>query len=301
MAAAGEAAARGDANGMAHLTREPDIDTVTALIAEAIAELMLPRFGRLRTEDVRSKASVSDPEDLVTVVDREMEERLTRGLGGLTPSAVVVGEEAVHQTPELLAHVGGDESLWLLDPLDGTRNFARGNADFGVLLAWVTGGLVRAGWLALPARGQMFVAAAGAGAFRNGDRIEVPTGPPPEPWRGSVYVRFMPEPLTAAITLASAGRFQPLAECGCAAVEYTNVLEGRKEFALYYRLLPWDHAAPALILTEGGGCVEHLDGQTYRVQSADQVTVVARDARLSERVRGWLRGLPCYNPPDGRR
>jgi fructose-1,6-bisphosphatase/inositol monophosphatase family enzyme len=276
---------------MWQLTRDPDIDAVTALIAEAVAELMLPRFGHLRAEDVRSKASVSDPGDLVTVVDREMEERLTRGLKALTPSAVVVGEEAVHKTPGLLAHVGGDDPLWLLDPLDGTRNFSRGNADFGVLLAWVTGGLVRAGWLVLPARNETFVAETGSGAFRNGVRIEVPADPPPEPSRGSVYVRFMPESLTAAITQAGAGHFQPLVECGCAAVEYTNVLEGRKEFALYYRLLPWDHAAPALILAEGGGCVEHLNGRPYRVRSGDQVTVVARDGRTSGRVRAWLSGL----------
>jgi fructose-1,6-bisphosphatase/inositol monophosphatase family enzyme len=186
--------------------------------------------------------------------------------------------------------VGGDEPLWLLDPLDGTRNFARGNADFGVLLAWVTGGLVRAGWLVLPARNETFVAETGSGAFRNGVRIEVPADPPPKPWRGSVYVRFMPESLTTAITHAGAGRFQPLAECGCAAVEYTNVLEGRKEFALYYRLLPWDHASPALILSEAGGRVEHLDGQPYNLRSGDQVTVVARDGRISRRVQGWLGG-----------
>jgi fructose-1,6-bisphosphatase/inositol monophosphatase family enzyme len=270
----------------------PDIGAVTALIADAVEDLMLPRFGRLRAEDVRSKASASDPEDLVTVVDREVEERLTRGLRALMPSAVVVGEEAVHKTPGLLAHVGGDDPLWLLDPLDGTRNFARGNEDFGVLLAWVRGGLVRAGWLVVPARGETFVAEAGSGAFRNGVRIRVPSASPPETWRGSVYVRFMPESLTAAITQAGAGRFQPLAECGCAAVEYTHVLEGRKEFALYYRLLPWDHAAPALILSEAGGCVEHLDGQPYGLRSADQVTVVARDGWISQQVRDWLGRLP---------
>jgi fructose-1,6-bisphosphatase/inositol monophosphatase family enzyme len=269
----------------------PDIDAVTALIIEAVEELMLPRFGRLRAGDVRSKASVSDPEDLVTVVDREMEERLTRGLRGLTPSAVVVGEEAVHTSPNLLAHVAGDDPLWLLDPLDGTRNFARGNTDFGVLLAWAMGGIVRAGWLMLPARGETFVAEAGSGTFKNGLRLREPSVPPPAPWRGSVYVRFMPAHLTAAITGASAGRFVPLPECGCAAVEYTNVLEGRKEFALYYRLLPWDHAAPALILSEGGGSVEHLDGQPYSLHSTNQVTVVARDSRISRQVREWLGGL----------
>jgi fructose-1,6-bisphosphatase/inositol monophosphatase family enzyme len=85
-AAAGEEAGRGDIDEMWRLIRDPDIDAVTALIAEAVAELMQPRFGHLRAEDVRSKASVSDPGDLVTVVDREIEERLTRGLRALFTS-----------------------------------------------------------------------------------------------------------------------------------------------------------------------------------------------------------------------
>jgi len=71
-------------------------------------------------------------------------------------------------------------------------------------------------------------------------------------------------------------------------VEYTDILAGKTDFAVYYRLLPWDHATPALILVEGVGRVEHLDGTPNSARSENQPTVVARDARVSDHVRNCL-------------
>jgi len=272
------------------MPERPDIDRVTSLLHECAADLMLPRFRRLRAGDVERKANPADVDDFVTIVDREVEARMTKALQDLVPGSMVVGEEAAHHDPRLLQVVETDQPFWLLDPLDGTRNFVRGDTGFGLIVAWVTGGQAQAGWIALPARQETFVAEAGSGAFKNGVRVRVPGEPAPEPWRGSVYVRYMPVHVAEDVTRASAGRFQPTSESGCAAVEYTHVLEGRREFALYYRLLPWDHAAPALILEEAGGRVEHADGRRYGVQSASQVTVVARDDQIARQVRVWLPG-----------
>jgi fructose-1,6-bisphosphatase/inositol monophosphatase family enzyme len=63
------------------------------------------------------------------------------------------------------------------------------------------------------------------------------------------------------------------------------------DFVLYYRLLPWDHAAPALVLVEADGRVDHADGRPYSPRSTNQLTVVARDAATSARVRGWFTRL----------
>ena len=84
------------------------------------------------------------------------------------------------------------------------------------------------------------------------------------------------------------GKFTLVADLVCSAIEYTDILQGRQEFTTYYRLLPWDHAAPALLLTEGGGVVEHLTGETYTVRSANQVTVAARNRDVSNAVRRHL-------------
>ena len=56
----------------------------------------------------------------------------------------------------------------------------------------------------------------------------------------------------------------------------------------YYRLLPWDHAAPILILTEAGGRVEHADGRPYAVRSANEILIAARHDAIAQRVREWL-------------
>jgi fructose-1,6-bisphosphatase/inositol monophosphatase family enzyme len=101
----------------------------------------------------------------------------------------------------------------------------------------------------------------------------------------------MPPDVRAHVTtVAREGHLDVIPDSVCAAVEYTEILRGDKDFAVYYRLLPWDHAAPAHILTEAGGSVAHLSGRPYTVRSAHQVTIVARSsdvgAALARRLRG---------------
>jgi fructose-1,6-bisphosphatase/inositol monophosphatase family enzyme len=268
---------------------EPDIDAVTQLIAEAAGTLILPRFRHLRPEDIEDKSTSPDREDLVTVVDREVEVWLTRHLEGLEPGATVIGEEAVHARPGLVELIVADDPLWIVDPIDGTKNFARGDDGFGVMVSRVVAGRTMAAWVMLPARGDMFVAESGGGAWLNGDRIQVPPAGVPGAPRGRLMTRYMPPDIRAQVArVAREAQFDVVPDSVCAAVEYTEILRGEKDFAVYYRLLPWDHAAPALILTEAGGGVDHLNGVAYTVRSDNQVTVVARSAGVSARVRAAL-------------
>jgi len=270
----------------------PDIDAVSAALDEVAAEVVLPRFRNLEAADVIWKPTESDPEDIVTVADRETEEWLTRFLTALVPSAQVIGEEAAHRDPRLLRLIDSDDPVWVLDPIDGTKNFARGSEDFGIMLAFVAEGLARAAWIFLPAQGERFVAETGSGAFRNGARVTVPPADPgPDATRGTFHVGHMPTDLARSVSHSACDRFEVVAGSGAAAVAYTEVLCGKRDFDVYHRLFPWDHAPGALILTEGGGRVDHLDGAPYRARSADQVTVVARDAQVSTQVRAWLRPL----------
>ena len=270
------------------MMKAPDIQAVTALIAEAAASLILPRFRHLRPEDIEDKSTSADRQDLVTAVDRDVEAWLTRQLERLDPGAVVVGEEAVHARPELLLAASGDEPVWIVDPIDGTKNFARGDDGFGVMVSRVAGGTTQAGWIMLPARGAMFVAEAGSGAWLNDQRISVPSDASDDAPRGSLFVRYMPPDIRHRVTVAASREFDILADSACAAVEYTDILRGHKDFAVYYRLLPWDHAAPALILSESGGSVRHLDGRPYTVRSHNQITIVARSAPVSDAIRAVL-------------
>jgi fructose-1,6-bisphosphatase/inositol monophosphatase family enzyme len=236
-----------------------------------------------------------DPDDIVTVVDRQVEERLSIGLTELVPAASIIGEEAAHRRPELLDLLASDGPLWVIDPIDGTKNFVRGDDGFGIMVAFVMDGHVQAAWISLPARKQTFVAEAGSGAFLNGVRIRVPRDSV-EVFRGNLLVRYMPAALRQAVTDAMREHFRDAPRAGCAAIEYTDILRGESEFVVYYRLLPWDHAAPACILTEAGGRVVHLDGSVYTARSKNQLTIVARDAFVANQVRAWLTFLNVTFP-----
>jgi fructose-1,6-bisphosphatase/inositol monophosphatase family enzyme len=98
----------------------------------------------------------------------------------------------------------------------------------------------------------------------------------------------MPPDIREHVLASTSDHIVATAHTGAAAIEYTEIARGRKEFAIYYRLLPWDHGAPALVLRESGGSVEHMDGQPYSVRSAHQITLVGRDSEMVQRLRGWI-------------
>lgn len=278
------------------MTHGPPVDEVTALLEEVSRTIVLPRFRQLAAHEIIVKATEHDPQDLVTIVDREVERHVSAALAALEPSVPVIGEEAAHESPALLDLLMGDAPVWVLDPIDGTKNFAGGSDAFGIMLAYVAGGHARAAWIVMPARGETFVALAGRGAFRDGVRLTVDATRSHEPPRGAVMTRFMPESLGATVRDATA-RVDELAPSGSAAVEYTDVIAGRRDFIIYYRLLPWDHAAPALVLTEAGGHVMHLDGSRYTARSPHQVTAVARNGDLARALVAQIHSRLSGAPP----
>src|SRR5689334_12949265 len=110
-------------------------DALLAAVEDAIravvAEEVLPRWRKLSDGDVVEK---NGPNDLVTIADRRAEERLTERLTALLPGSVVVGEEAVSADASVLQRLGGDAPVWVIDPIDGTAAFVRGEDGFATLV-----------------------------------------------------------------------------------------------------------------------------------------------------------------------
>ena len=264
-----------------------DVDAVTRLIAQVARDAIMPKFQALRDDEVHHKPTAGHVDDIVTDADRRAEAQLTEGLISLMPSAGVVAEEAAHSDPSIIGLVHGERPVWVVDPLDGTSNFASGNDAFGIMVGLALGGEVRFAWIHLPARNEVFVAESGAGAFLNGTRLHVPPPDGRTP-RGALFIRYMPPDIREHVLASTSDHIVATAHTGAAAIEYTEIARGRKEFAIYYRLLPWDHGAPALVLRESGGSVEHMDGQPYSVRSAHQITLVGRDSEMVQRLRGWI-------------
>src|SRR5579883_989617 len=142
-----------------------ELDRIAAIIAEIAAEAILPRFRKLAKADITPKGTQGD---FATIADLEAEAALSRRLTALLPGSCVVGEEAAAQDPALLGSIAGEAPVWIIDPLDGTHNFAQGVAHFTTIVALARGGATRAAWIHDPVAGRTVTAEEGSGAWEAG-------------------------------------------------------------------------------------------------------------------------------------
>jgi fructose-1,6-bisphosphatase/inositol monophosphatase family enzyme len=264
------------------------LNRLDAVLREVAQREIAPRFQRLAPGDVIGKPSVDDPSDLVTAADRAAEAELTLRLPELVPGSSVVGEEAVSADPGVLERMRGTSPVWIVDPLDGTRNFAAGHGPFGTMVALVERGELLASGIYFTEGDRMFLAERGLGAYYNGRRI-APRAPSADVLSGTLYVRYMPEELAGPLG-ARAASHRAVPGVICAAHEYTQVATGQKDYVHYYRLLPWDHAPGALIVREAGGVARHPDGRDYDIFDKRESTLLSPDEPTWQRARAELFG-----------
>ena len=275
------------------MTRQDVADLVALLRAVARSEIM-PRFRALRPEDVQAKTG---PLDIVTVADEAAEAALTKALLARYPTAVVVGEEAASCDPSLLEQIGRAELCFILDPIDGTSNFAAGLPLFGVMLAITRYGKTFAAIIHDPVGDDTAVAIEGQGAWierRDGgtEALQVAAPAPLDAMSGALSWRFMPEPTKSHVCarlplLAGAWDYR------CAAHQYRLAAGGHCHFLVYHRLLPWDHAAGELLFREAGGYAARLDGSAYSPASVEGGLIVAPDQASWTLLRDALFGPAC--------
>jgi fructose-1,6-bisphosphatase/inositol monophosphatase family enzyme len=255
---------------MAHPSLLEKLDDV---LRDTAAREILPRFRNLAEADVYSKPSHEDPTDIVTIADRSAERLLTASLRELLPGSVVIGEEAAAADPTLLRLVHGDQPVWIVDPIDGTHNFAEGRGPFGTMVVLSDRGELELAGIYSPLDDEMLRAQRGQGAFRNGERLHT-VNTLREPLAGTVYTKFMPPELTKELTpRAAAHEKRPWAMC--AAFEYSELARSNKDYVVYHRLMPWDHAPGALILREAGGVSRHPSGRDYHVTDERETLLLA--------------------------
>jgi fructose-1,6-bisphosphatase/inositol monophosphatase family enzyme len=258
------------------------------VIREVAEREIASRFQQLAPGDVIGKPTIEDPTDVVTAADRAAEAELTLRLPELVPGSSVVGEEAVAADPSVLERLRGSAPVWVVDPLDGTRNFSQGHGPFGCMVVLVERGELIASGIYLPLLKQTYLAERGLGAYCDGVRL-APRPPSTDVLAGTVYVRFMAEAAGAELQRRAQAHRQ-LPDVMCAAHEYTELACGRKDYVHYYRLLPWDHAPGALLVRETGGVSRHPDGREYDLFDRRESTLVAADAETWQRARADLFG-----------
>ncbi|MFF1543370.1 inositol monophosphatase family protein [Streptomyces sp. NPDC058291] len=262
-------------------------DVEEAVRKAAAAEIM-PRFRQLAAHEVDQK---NGPHDLVTDADRNAELYLTEVLGALLPGSVVVGEEAVHADPASYEAIQGDTPVWIVDPVDGTRQFVHGDDGFCTLVALVRHGVLLASWTYAPARDQLATAVRGGGAFLDGERL---FAGPPGPGRALTVATSHPDYTSDEQKRALLGLWTDGVAprpCGSAGLEYLAVARGELDATAFSWEAAWDHAAGLLLVEEAGGAHLTLAGEPFRVTGGNSLPfTAARDAATARRVTGLLTG-----------
>nr|WP_245218772.1 inositol monophosphatase [Rubellimicrobium aerolatum] len=235
---------------------------------DAARERIMPRFRALAPSDISTK---SGPADLVTLADTEAEAQIAAAVRAAWPEATVLGEESVAADPSLRTAMGTADPCVVIDPVDGTWNFAKGLAVFGVLLAVLRRGVPVWGLLYDPVMDDWIEAVPGAPA-----RFETASGRVTD-LRASAESRidrltgYMPLGLFPHADRERIAKefpdFLRITGLRCALHEYRMVAQGHAEFCLSGPVPhPWDHAAGVLAVQQAGGVARFLDGEDYTAE-----------------------------------
>jgi myo-inositol-1(or 4)-monophosphatase len=241
-------------------------ESVSAL--RKTAEAVATGAGRLLAEHFLEAREISykGKIDLVTDADTLSERYVLEALQKAYPTHTVLSEEAG------LLDKGTSGPRWVVDPLDGTTNYAHRLPHFAVSIAVEEGGRVQAGAVYDPMRGELFSAGRGMGATLNGEPIRpsaatelgkslLCTGFPYD-------VRERPE-LPVGLLSRMLTRAQGIRRLGSAALDLAYVACGRLDGYFEFGLKPWDVAAGALLVEEAGGVMRGLSGGAWRFPSGD--------------------------------
>jgi fructose-1,6-bisphosphatase/inositol monophosphatase family enzyme len=269
--------------------RPADMQTVAGLLREAARDKIMPLFRNLSDGAVKMKTG---PFDLVTEADEAAEQRITEDLRREFSGCVVIGEEAASAEPDLLNGLADAELAFVIDPIDGTANFAAGLPLFGVMAAVFRKGEIVGAVIHDPVGDDSAIALRGEGAWfetPDGRRrdMRVAASVPAADMSGNVSWRFLPEPLRSQVC----ARLPRLGACWdyrCSAHVYRMTAAGHGHFLFYYRLYPWDHAAGWLLHREAGGYSARFDGRPYDPADIWSGLICAPDRDGWEAVRAAL-------------
>ena len=239
---------------------EPSLKDLEVM-ARAAGEIL--RAGYEQEHEVKYKGVI----DLVTEVDRQSEEYLLGQIHQHFPNSHIVTEESGEIQ-------GNRDSLWYIDPLDGTVNYAHQIPIFSVSLAYAAGGVVRLGVVYDPMRDELFSAERGRGAHLNGRSLRpsspadlqhslLVTGFPYDAWN-TAHDNFDNFVRLAKLT-------QGVRRLGSAALDAVYVGAGRFDGFWELSLKPWDIAAAGLIASEAGAVVTNVEGQADYISAPQSV------------------------------
>jgi myo-inositol-1(or 4)-monophosphatase len=271
---------------------DKDLDFLVECVTQAGAEQIMPRFRNLISGDISEKTSTID---LVTEADLLAERQMTAALRLRFPTALVVGEEACETDKTLIGQLAAANLAFVIDPVDGTYNFASGLPIFGTMMSVIVHGETVAGIIHDPILGDTVIATKGGGVSmtrRNGNstRIRVAPTVPLSEMVGIMSWGYMPVPLRGQVA-GNMAKIKLALTLNCSAYEYWMAASGRVHFIGHQNLKPWDHLAGVLCHQEAGGYTAKFDGTPYKPGETTGGIISAPDEDSWQMIRREIIGL----------
>ena len=231
-----------------------DIEKVTGIIRDVSAAEIAPRFGQLADEDIEAKTHALD---LVTIADTEAERVLTARLTDLLPGSIALGEEAAHADPKLQDRAfAASDPVWIIDPVDGTKNFAHNRQPFRCMVGLYVAGETVAAWIVDPIEGTATVAEKGAGTRYQDNPVSVRSHITKAGDAKGFLISYARDRLVSHY--GHMDFFDTVAHYSCCGAEYEELARGDFDFCAYRTLKPWDHAPGTLLVREAGGYARYI-------------------------------------------
>lgn len=273
-----------------------NMDSVESLIAEVAEQVIVPRFGALKMEDIRFKSG----DDPVTIADKEAESELIKRLLDLLPGSKAVGEETFASDSSVLDLFLGEDPIWIVDPLDGTKAFVASDPVYGVIVALAKQNQTIAGWLYDPTSKECVCAEKGAGAYYKGRRLSVLPSTQIGDMRGILGARI--RCAFEDSDLPVGGPHPSYCRMLSACHDYASLVVGTPHFARRYpsqmhfhgtqrTCTPWDMAAGVLIHAEAGGHSAHWNGDAFHPSAYGRGIFSAPDKESWLQLREWVRSF----------
>ena len=262
---------------------------VVAVIKETADELILPRFKALTSEQIEEK---NGPGDLVTIADIEAEEKLSKAFKQLVIGSQVVGEEITSKKPDTINLLSSEPLVWVIDPVDGTKNFTKGIDLFCTMVCLVRFGTPVLAVIFDPLNDRYIAAEEGSGSWLHqvtsisAEKLKVCEAVDLEQMSGFLSLGGFRDRATRDKMRSLASQiFKGYDNLGCSGHEYVQLVTDDKHFTINYRTFPWDHLPGSLIHSEAGGYQASFDGEKYDPTKLTKGLITAPNELAWKKIR----------------
>ena len=236
--------------------RNEILDFIVNILINVNEKVILNYFNKLTAKDIDIKSSA---DDFVSIADKESEDYITKKLSNFISTAKIIGEESAFFDKKNFFNLLNEPLLWVIDPIDGTKNYINGDENFCSMISLVKDSLPIASFIYKPLQRQFIYAFKGIGAYifdvetKQSTRLNLELNPL-NLIIGSGGTKGIPEVFRKSI-LSNLRSFTKRVFVGSAGIETMMLVTNKIQFIFHGRVTPWDHSPLDLIIKEAGGCV----------------------------------------------